>query len=332
MIAHRASMVLGLIVAAVALWLLLGGGKLDAGQLAEWMRALGLWAPLLHVLLFALGTVLFLPGSLFGLAGGALFGPGLGTIVNLVGATLGAVVAFLIARSAAAEPVRRKAGVRLERLIEGVEAEGWRFVAFVRLVPLCPFSLMNYALGLTRISLAHYTIASFVCMIPGALAYTWLGHAGREAAEGSAEAIRYGMLGLAALAAIAFVPRLIRRWRETPTRWMDVQELHKILSARRPISVLDVRGEDEFNGPLGHIKGALNLPINELPGRLGELAALGGRRIVAVCRTDKRSASAVSLLRDAGLDAEVLRGGMEAWNRASHDVERNPTAGEEQRP
>ena len=64
-----------LVIGAAALWLILGGAGLDAAQLAEWMRALGAWAPILHVLLFALGTVLFVPGSLFGLAGGALFGP-----------------------------------------------------------------------------------------------------------------------------------------------------------------------------------------------------------------------------------------------------------------
>jgi uncharacterized membrane protein YdjX (TVP38/TMEM64 family) len=95
----------------------------------------------------------------------------------------------------------------------GVEAEGWRFVAFVRLVPLFPFNLTNYAFGLTRISLQHYVLASVVCMVPGTLAYTWLGHAGREAAAGDTAAIRYGLIALALLAAIAFLPRLARRLR-----------------------------------------------------------------------------------------------------------------------
>jgi len=95
---------------------------------------------------------------------------------------------------------------RIERLIAGVEEEGWRFVALVRLVPLFPFSLSNYALGLTRIPLGQYALTSLVCMVPGTLAHSWLGHAGREAAEGSTDAIRYGLLGLAVLAAIAFAP------------------------------------------------------------------------------------------------------------------------------
>ena len=327
-----ARIVLIVIVAVAVLWLAFGGARLDAGQLAQWVRALGPWAPVLHVLLFALGTVLFVPGSLFGLAGGALFGPTLGVIVNLAGATLGAVAAFLIARYAAAVLVRQKAGPRVERLIAGVEAEGWRFVALVRLVPLFPFSLMNYALGLTRISFAQYALATLVCMIPGTLAYSWLGHAGREAAHGSTDAIRYGMLGLAVLAAIAFAPRLIRRWREAAPRWIDVQGLSKALAEGGPVAVLDVRGEDEFNGPMGHIRGALNIPVNEISDRLGELGAAKGVRVVAVCRTDKRSASAAAVLRAAGFNTEVLRGGMEAWNRALLDVERNASTDGKRRP
>jgi uncharacterized membrane protein YdjX (TVP38/TMEM64 family) len=100
--------------------------------------------------------VAFLPGAVFGLAGGALFGPVWGSLWNLIGATLGATLAFLAARYTAGDWVARRTGARLKALVEGVEAEGWRFVAFVRLVPLFPFNLLNYALGLTRIRLDHY--------------------------------------------------------------------------------------------------------------------------------------------------------------------------------
>jgi len=320
--ARIAKIALVLVIGAAGLWLALGGAELKPGQLAEWIRALGAWAPVLHVFLFAVGTVLFVPGSLFGLAGGAMFGPALGATLNLVGAMLGAVAAFLIARYAAADLVRKKAGGKLERLIAGVEAEGWRFVALVRLVPLFPFSLMNYALGLTRIPLGRYALASFVCMVPGTLAYSWLGHAGREAAQGSTDAIRYGLLGLAALAVIAFAPRLIRRWRETPQHWIEAQELSKALLRDGVIAVLDVRGTDEFDGPLGHIRCAVNIPVDQLADRIGELGRFKNARVVTVCRTDKRSASAAAVLRDAGFDPDVLRGGMEAWNKALLPVER----------
>lgn len=200
-------------VAAAIVWAALNRDRLDPAAIDAWLAPLGAWAPLAHIAVYVVATVVFLPGSLFSLAGGALFGPVWGALINLVGATIGATIAFLIARYVAADWVARKAGGRLKQLIGGVEAEGWRFIAFVRLVPLFPFNLTNYALGLTRIGLVPYVVTSFVCMAPGAVAYTWLGHAGREALAGDASAIRYGLLALGLLAAIAFLPRLVRRLR-----------------------------------------------------------------------------------------------------------------------
>jgi uncharacterized membrane protein YdjX (TVP38/TMEM64 family) len=98
-----------------------------------------------------------------------------------------------------------------------VEAEGWRFVAFTRLVPLFPFFLLNYALGLTRIPFPHYVLATAVCMAPAAFAFTWLGFAGREAVAGGEGLIRTGLIALGLVAAIAFLPRLVMRLRGRPT-------------------------------------------------------------------------------------------------------------------
>lgn len=306
-------LLLALAIAGAAVWLGLNREQLDPALIESSVRDLGLWAPLAHVVLFAIGTVLFVPGAIFGLTGGALFGPFWGTLLNLTGATLGATASFLIARYLAADWVRRQAGGRLERLIEGVEAEGWHFVAFVRLVPLFPFNLLNYALGLTRIPLTHYILASLVCMAPGTLAYAWLGYAGREAIAGNESAIRYGLIALALLATIAFLPRLIRRLRgEGESRQIGAKELASFTNG---VTVIDVRGPDEFTGPFGHIAGALNVPVGELPDRLTDIKALKDRPIILVCRTDKRSANAAAILRDAGFrHVSVLREGMEQCN------------------
>jgi uncharacterized membrane protein YdjX (TVP38/TMEM64 family) len=314
-------LLLGLAIAGAAIWLALDRDRLDPVLIESSIRDLGLWAPLGHVVLFAVGTVLFVPGAIFGLAGGALFGPVLGTAVNLAGATLGATASFLVARYLAADWVRRRAGGRLERLIAGVEAEGWRFVAFTRLVPLFPFNLLNYALGLTRIPLAHYVLATLVCMVPGTLAFTWLGHAGRAALAGNEAAIRYGLIALALLAAIAFLPRLVRRWRDGGAPgWIEADALAGRLE-RGGAAVIDVRGPDEFAGPLGHLADALNLPLGELPARLTEIKAFKDKPVIVVCRTDKRSANAATVLRDAGFrNVRVLRGGMEQWNRDGRPV------------
>ncbi|HEV2336895.1 MAG TPA: VTT domain-containing protein [Stellaceae bacterium] len=316
-------LVLALLVTAVAVWLAFDRDRLDPSLIETVIHDLGFWAPLGHIVLFALGTILFVPGAIFGLAGGALFGPLWGTVFNLAGATLGATTAFLVARYLAADWVRRKASGRLDRLITGVEAEGWRFVAFVRLVPLFPFNLTNYALGLTRISLQHYVLASLVCMVPGTVAYTWLGYAGREAAGGNTAAIRYGLIALALLASIAFLPRLVRRLRgQGQPRWIEVDELAQRLKESPGITVIDVRGPDEFTGPLGHIADASNMPVDELPERIMEISALKNTPVVLVCRTDKRSTTAATLLRDAGFrDVGVLRGGMEQWNQKGLPIE-----------
>jgi uncharacterized membrane protein YdjX (TVP38/TMEM64 family)/rhodanese-related sulfurtransferase len=315
-------LLLGLAILAGALWLAFHRDQLDPALIEGAMRNLGPWGAVAHVTLFALGAILFVPGALFGVAGGVLFGPVWGTVLNLAGATLGAMAAFLVARYVAADWVRRKAGARLERLVQGVEAEGWRFVALMRLVPLIPFNLLNYALGLTRIPVVAYMLASLVCMIPGTLAYTWIGHAGREAVAGSDTAIRYGLMGLALLAAVAFVPRLLRRFKgEADIRWIEVGELLRRLDGAKSIAVVDVRGPDEFAGALGHIPDARNVPLAELPRRIEDLGRLTETPVVLVCRTDKRSASAAALLCAAGFrDVVVLRGGMVRWNEAGLPV------------
>ncbi len=184
--------------------------QLSPADLAARLQDFGPLGALVFIGLFALATILFLPGSVFALAGGALFGPVLGTVFNLAGATIGAAIAFFIARYLASDWVARKSAGKLARLIKGVESEGWRFVAFTRLVPLFPFNLLNYALGLTRIGALPYVLATAISMVPGAIAYTYLGYAGREAIAGSDSAIQKGLLALGLLVAVMFLPRLIK--------------------------------------------------------------------------------------------------------------------------
>jgi rhodanese-related sulfurtransferase len=112
-----------------------------------------------------------------------------------------------------------------------------------------------------------------------------------------------------------FFARLLDRSRRDAARWIEPADLERRLAAGERVLLLDVRGADEFAGPLGHIDGAVNLPLPELPAHLGALA--GDRRsIVAICLTDKRSARAAADLRAAGHhDVAVLRGGMDRWRR-----------------
>ena len=286
--------------------------RFDVAALQTWVESAGSAAPLAFIALYAAATVLFLPGSVITLAGGVLFGPVWGTLWSLTGATLGAALAFFIARYLGGDWIARRAGPRLSRLNDGVAAEGWRFIAFVRLVPLFPFNLLNYALGLTRIAFLPYVLASAVFMLPGALAFTWLGHAGREALSGGEGTVRAILIALALVTSMAFLPRWIRKFRAKPMP--DVDELKRQLDAGEEVLVLDVRGASEFTGEGGHISGALNLALEELPKRMADLEDYRQSTIRLVCRTDRRSTQAAQLLTAAGfIDAQPVRGGMTAW-------------------
>lgn len=293
---------------------------LDAAALEQWVKNAGVAGPLMFMSIYAVGTVFFFPGSVLTLAGGAIFGPVWGTVYNLTGATIGAGIAFVIARYLASDWVERKAGGHLKQLKQGVEGEGWRFVAFVRLVPLFPFNVLNYALGLTKIRFWHYVIASYICMLPGAIAYTYLGYVGREAAAGGEGLIQKGLLGMSLLAVVAFIPSLIARLRMGPM--LSVVELKtKIEQASAPL-LLDVRTAREFRGEQGHIHGALNIPIEELKQRIGELESHMEQPVAIICRTDRRSAKAARELGRRGFaDVHVIRGGMTDWLAQHYEVE-----------
>jgi len=284
----------------------------DIAAMQAWVEGAGAAGPLVFMALYALATVLFLPGSVLTLAGGALFGPVWGTLWNLTGATVGAALAFLVARYLGADWVTRRAGPRLSRLNDGVASEGWRFVAFVRLVPVFPFNLLNYALGLTRIPFVAYVLATWIFMLPGAFAYTWLGFAGREALGGGEGMIRNVLIALALLAAVAFLPRFVRKLREKPM--LAVDTLKQQLDAGEDVLMLDVRSAADFVGEQGHIAAARNIPLDELPARLAELQDHKQRPIRLLCRTDRRSTQAARMLAEAGfIDAQVIQGGMTAW-------------------
>lgn len=294
--------------------------QLDAAVLENWVKGAGILGSVLFMLLYAIGTIFFFPGSVLTLAGGALFGPVWGTVFNLTGATIGAAISFVIARHLLSDWVENKTGGRMKQLKDGVENEGWRFVAFVRLVPLFPFNLLNYALGITRIKFWHYVIASYVFMLPGAIAYTYIGYIGKEAATGGEGLIQKVMLGIAFLAIVSFLPRLIAVLRRGPM--LDVATLKEKM-AGNDILLIDVRSTEDFIGEQGHVKDALNIPLEDLPSRLNELSEYMEQPIALICRTDRRSAKAAQLLaRNGYADVHVVKQGMTDWNLNNYPIEK----------
>ena len=294
--------------------------QLNVAALENWLLEAGPAAPILFMIIYAIGTVFFLPGSLMTLLGGALFGPWWGTFYNLTAATLGAMLSFLAARYLASDWVAQKTGGKMKQLINGVENEGWRFVAFTRLVPLFPFNLLNYALGLTKISFSQYSIATYVCMLPGAIAYTYLGYAGKEAIAGGEGMIQKILLAIALLAVVGFIPRLIGRLRRKPM--IDVAQLKQRLDGSEDMLLLDVRPPEAYNGDLGHIAQATHIPLNELPQRLDELSAFMEKPVLTICRTDRMSSQAAQLLAQHGFaDVHVVKQGMVDWNKQGYPIQ-----------
>jgi rhodanese-related sulfurtransferase len=156
-------------------------------------------------------------------------------------------------------------------------------------------------------------------MLPGALAFTYLGYAGREAVTGSEGMIQKGLMALALLAVVAFLPRLIGNLRRGPM--MDTEEFRQRRDTEKNLLVLDVRTSQDYVGEQGHIDGAVNIPVEELQQRMDELGDYLEQPVAIVCRTDKRSAKAALLLTEEGFsDVHVVRGGMTKWIEAGLPV------------
>jgi uncharacterized membrane protein YdjX (TVP38/TMEM64 family) len=208
-------------VAVIALLALarVAGGYVPA--LAAWVETMGVWGPVTFILAYATATVLFVPGALLTMAGGAIFGVVEGTIYVFGAALLGSGAAFLIARHLARGPIeaRLTKSPRFASVDAAVADDGLKITFLLRLSPIFPFNFMNYALGLTRVSFRHYMLASFG-MLPGTLLYVYYGRvagdvaalAGGAATEKGAAYYGVTILGLVATIAVtAIVTRIARR-------------------------------------------------------------------------------------------------------------------------
>ncbi len=187
----------------------------------DWISSLGPWAGVFFVALYVLATVLFLPGFILTLAAGVLFGVIWGSVAVSVGSAAGATLAFLIgrylARNWVAEKIERNE--KFEAIDRAVAKEGWKIVGLVRLSPVFPFNLLNYAFAITKVSLKDYFFASWIGMLPATVMYVYVGSlVGNLATLGSEERSRtpgeWGLYlaGLAATVVLTiYITRIARR-------------------------------------------------------------------------------------------------------------------------
>ena len=210
------------VVALVAALLLFG--RRVAGYLPEfsaWVDGLGVWGPVVFVLGYVVATVAFIPGSLLTLAGGAIFGLAEGVVLVFAGASLGATAAFLASRYLVRGAIEKRVAAepRFAAIDRAVGREGFKIVLLLRLTPVVPFVLLNYALGLTRVKLRDYLYA-LGGMLPATLLYVYWGKVAGDLAEIAAgggqergwETHVFTGIGLVAtIAAVALIVRVARR-------------------------------------------------------------------------------------------------------------------------
>jgi len=141
-----------------------------------WLNSMGSLEPIAFIAIYNLATILFIPGSILTLGGGVLFGMFWGSVYVFIAATLGSIFAFLIGRylSRSWVSTQIEGNAKFKAIDQAVAREGLKIVLLTRLSPLFPFNLLNYAFGVTQVSLQDYVLGS-VGMLPGTIMYVYIG-------------------------------------------------------------------------------------------------------------------------------------------------------------
>ena len=150
--------------------------NLSPTDIKDWILSFGMWAPILYILLYTIRPLIFFPASVLSITGGLAFGAWLGTLYTVIGATLGAVVAFLVAQKLGNGLIKKKeqAG-KINQIQQQLEKNGFIYVLIFRLLPIFNFDLISYAAGLSKVRLLSFFLATLIGIIPGTFAYNFLG-------------------------------------------------------------------------------------------------------------------------------------------------------------
>lgn len=180
-------------------------------DLLQWTEDLGPSGPIVVVVIYVLATPLFMPGSVITLAAAFIFGLLKSVVIVSIGSTLGACLAFIIGRTIGRDWVASKVrgSAKFSAIDEAVGKEGFKIVFLLRLSPIFPFNLLNYALGLTNVPFWRYAIASWIGMIPGTIMYCYIGSAARSLTQVAAGEVVKGGMATQALFWVGLVATII---------------------------------------------------------------------------------------------------------------------------
>jgi len=190
---------------------------LNLAVLPHWLLKAGKWAPFLYILIYSVAPLFLLPALPLTIVGGILFGPVFGVLYTLVGSTLGASLAFLVARYGGRAWVEEKLkGHRWQKFDDQVAKHGWKVVALVRLIPLFPFNLVNYAFGLTGIKFLPYVLATLIFMLPACIAFVVFSSSLPDLVKGRISGtflLGVGLIGFLSFASFVYRKRKKNNWR-----------------------------------------------------------------------------------------------------------------------
>jgi len=181
---------------------------LDKAFMENFVVSMGFYGPFIFMLIYMVGTIFFVPGSPLTLLGGLLFGPVRGTIYTVIGASIGASLAFLFSRFLGkdfVDKILKNKFKKLEEYDEKLVNNGFLTTLFLRLVPLFPFNGLNFALGLTKMKFKDFALATLIGIIPGSFILASIG--GAASAPGP---MLYGFIGLFVL--LGLVPLGYKRF------------------------------------------------------------------------------------------------------------------------
>ncbi len=191
----------------LVIWLSRSVFDVNAEGLRNWILSFGLWAPLVYIIAYTIRPLIFFPASVLSIAGGLAFGAWMGTLYTIIGATLGAALSFVVAKTVGKSLVKKQWTGNAAKIQTQMEQNGFLYVLLFRLIPVINFDLVSYLAAIAKVRFVPFALATLIGIIPGTFAYNFLGS---SFVSGNPQIIA---AAVAVFIVLTVVPILIRnRW------------------------------------------------------------------------------------------------------------------------
>lgn len=198
---------------ALIIWISRSVLDVDANDLRNWILSFGLWAPIMYIVIYTIRPLVFFPASVLSIAGGLAFGAWMGTLYTIIGATLGAMLSFYVAKTLGKSLVKKEWTGNAGKIQAQMEQNGFLYVLLFRLIPVINFDLISYMAAIAKVRFTSFALATGIGIIPGTFAYNFLGS---SFVSGNPRTIFFAVVVFALL---TIVPILIRnRWNRNQKR------------------------------------------------------------------------------------------------------------------